>query len=209
MHMRLWAAEGFLGSAVALMLTYLLVEPESLMSGYAGVIGWSTITVFLILMLQGFWIRNRHPKISDESNGGPHTSYQLAIFKWGGMHSAMSIVVTVFLIIHGFLLLPQSSRTKPRTLGGSRSVRNIAHLEPVRATYRIRKEIAKFRPTQENPCLVNACSSNSLGHTRGRRGAITEFSFHPARRDSGFGRLHLVEHYHSVDGSDWTRLTRS
>lgn len=34
MHMRLWAAEGFLGSAVALMLTYLLVEPESLMSGY-------------------------------------------------------------------------------------------------------------------------------------------------------------------------------
>lgn len=62
--------------------------------------------MFLILMLQGFWIRNRHPKISDESNGGPHTSYQLAIFKWGGMHSAMSIVVTVFLIIHGFLLLP-------------------------------------------------------------------------------------------------------
>ena len=106
MHMRLWAAEGFLGSAVALMLTYLLVEPESLMSGYAGVIGWSTITVFLILMLQGFWIRKRHPKTSDESNGSPHTSYQLAIFKWGGMHSAMSIVVTVFLIIHGFLLLP-------------------------------------------------------------------------------------------------------
>jgi hypothetical protein len=106
MHMRLWAAEGFLGSAVALMLTYLLVEPESLMSGYASVIGWSTITVFLILMLQGFWIRKRHPKISGDSNGGPHTSYQLSIFKWGGMHSAMSIVVTVFLIIHGFLLLP-------------------------------------------------------------------------------------------------------
>lgn len=106
MHMRLWAAEGFLGSAVALMLTYLLVEPESLMSGYAGVIGWSTITVFLILMLQGFWIRKRHSKISDESNGGPHTAYQLAVFKWGGMHSGMSIVVTVFLIIHGFLLLP-------------------------------------------------------------------------------------------------------
>src|SRR5208337_919964 len=103
----------------------------------------------------------------------------------------------------------KSSRTKRRTLGGRRSVRNIAHLEPIRATYRSCKEVAKFRSTQENPCLVDAYGPNSLGHTRGRRCASTEFSFHPARRDSGFGRLHLVEHYHSVDGSDWTGLTRS
>jgi len=106
MHMRLWAAVGFLGSAVALMLTYLLVEPESFVSRYAGVIGWSTITVFLILMIQGFWSRKRHSITNDESNGNLHTAYQLSLFKWGGMHSAMSIVVTVFLIIHGFLLLP-------------------------------------------------------------------------------------------------------
>src|SRR5208337_919963 len=106
MHMRLWAAEGFLGSAVALMITYLLVEPESFVSRFAGVIGWSTVTVFLILMIQGFWSRKKHSVIGGESNGNLHTSYQLAIFKWGGMHSAMSIVVTVFLIVHGFLLLP-------------------------------------------------------------------------------------------------------
>ncbi len=105
MHMKLWAVEGFLGSAVALMLTFLLVEPQSLMSGYAGVIGWSTITAFLMLMLQGFWIRKSHPKI-DGSNSNHHSSYQSAIFKWGGMHSALSIVVTVFLVIHGFLFLP-------------------------------------------------------------------------------------------------------
>ena len=106
MHMRLWAAEGFLGSVVALMLTYLLVEPETLASRYASVIGWSTITVFLILMVQGFWVRKRHSKISNESNGNTHTPYRMALFKWGGMHSALSIVVTVFLIIHGFLFLP-------------------------------------------------------------------------------------------------------
>ncbi len=106
MHMRLWAAEGFLGSAVALLLTYLLVEPETFASRYASVIGWSTITVFLILIVQGFWVRKRHSKIIDELNGNAHTPYRTALFKWGGMHSAMSIVATVFLIIHGFLFLP-------------------------------------------------------------------------------------------------------
>jgi len=106
MHMRLWAAEGILGSTVALVLTYYVLEPGNFASRYAGVIGWSTITVFLILMIQGFWSRKRHLNIRGESKSGPHVSYQVALFKWGGMHSALSIVVTVFLIIHGFLLLP-------------------------------------------------------------------------------------------------------
>ena len=106
MQMRLWAAQGFLASAVALIFTYYVLEPDTFASRYAGVIGWSTVTVFLILMIQGFWNRKRNPRISNESNGGPHTQYQLVLFKWGGMHSALSIVATVFLIIHGFLLLP-------------------------------------------------------------------------------------------------------
>ena len=106
MQMRLWAAEGVLGSAVALMLTYYVLEPDNFASRYASVIGLSTVTLFLILMIQGFWSRKRHLNIHGESNSGSHVSYQVALFKWGGMHSALSIVVTVFLIIHGFLLLP-------------------------------------------------------------------------------------------------------
>ena len=106
MHMRLWAAEGFIGSAIALTLTFLLVGPRPLMSGYASVIGWSTITVFLILLVQGFWIQKNHAKTRDESHADLYSSYQSMIFKWGGMHSALSIVATVFLIIHGLLLLP-------------------------------------------------------------------------------------------------------
>ena len=104
--MKLWAAEGLLGSGVALLLTYYVLEPASLLPRYAGVIGWSTITVFLILMIQGFWKWKSHTRISDGSNGDSNAAYQFALFKWGSMHSAMSIVVTVFLIIHGFLLLP-------------------------------------------------------------------------------------------------------
>jgi hypothetical protein len=57
-------------------------------------------------MIQGFWKWKSHSRVNDESNRGPNSPYQLALFKWGGMHSALSIVVTVFLIIHGFLLLP-------------------------------------------------------------------------------------------------------
>lgn len=105
MHMRLWAAEGILGSTVALVLTYYILEPDNFAS-HTALIGWSTITVFLILMVQGFWSRNRHLNIRGKSQSVPHVSYQLALFKWGGMHSALSIVVTVFLIVHGFLLLP-------------------------------------------------------------------------------------------------------
>jgi hypothetical protein len=106
MHMRLWAAEGILGSIVALMLTYYALEPDVFASRYAGVIGWSTVTVFLILVVQGFWSRKRHLNIRGESNSCPHVSYEFALFKWGGMHSALSIVVTMFPIIHGFLFLP-------------------------------------------------------------------------------------------------------
>jgi hypothetical protein len=57
-------------------------------------------------MIQGFWSRKRRSSVRGESKGGRNVSYQVALFKWGGMHSALSIVVTVFLIIHGFLLLP-------------------------------------------------------------------------------------------------------
>jgi hypothetical protein len=106
MHMRLWAAEGALGSAVALVLTYYALEPDNFASRYAGVIGWSTVTVFLILIIQGLWSRKRRVNIRGVSNSGPHVSYQVALFKWGSMHSALSIVGTVFLIIHGFLFLP-------------------------------------------------------------------------------------------------------
>jgi len=106
MHMRLWAAEGILGSTVALVLTYYILAPDNFASRYAALIGWSTITVFVILMVQGFWSRNTHLNIRVKSQSASHVSYQLALFKWGGMHSALSIVVTVFLIIHGFLFLP-------------------------------------------------------------------------------------------------------
>jgi len=106
MHMRLWATEGALGSAVALVLTYYVLAPGNFASRYAGLIGWSTVTVFLVLMIQGFWSRKMHSNIRGESNSGRRVSYQAALFKWGGMHSALSIVVTVFLIIHGFLFLP-------------------------------------------------------------------------------------------------------
>jgi len=102
--MRLWATQGLLGSAIALVLTYYVLEPEA--SRYAGIIGWSTIAVFLILMIQGFWKWKSRSGISDESNVGPRAAYQLRLIKWGSMHSAMSIVVTVFLIIHGILFLP-------------------------------------------------------------------------------------------------------
>jgi len=105
MHMRLWAAEGIFGSIVALILTYYILEPGNFAFRYADVLGWSAVVAFLLLVIQGFWSRRRHMSLNAEPRR-VHVSYRLALFEWGGMHTAMSIVVTVFFIVHGFLLLP-------------------------------------------------------------------------------------------------------
>jgi hypothetical protein len=105
MHMRLWAAEGMFGSIVALTLTYFILEPDTSSSGYADVLGWSTVVVFLILMIQGFWSRRRHVDLSAEDKRMHAFSYHSALFEWDGVHTAVSIVVTFFLIVHGFLLI--------------------------------------------------------------------------------------------------------
>ena len=106
MHMKLWAAEGLFGSIVALTLIYYILESDTFASSYGTVLGWSTVIAFLLLMVQGFWSRRGHVGLSAGGKRGDGVSYQLALSQWGGMHTAMSIVVTIFLIVHGYLLLP-------------------------------------------------------------------------------------------------------
>ena len=101
--MRVWATEAVFGSIIALTLTYLILSPVTSSSGYANVLGWSTVVVFLLLMIQGFWSRRRHKGLGGEDIRV--RSYLWTLFEWGGVHTALSIVVTFFLVVHGLLLL--------------------------------------------------------------------------------------------------------
>ena len=91
-HLRLWAPVGLFGSIVALMIIYQLLGPSVFGFRYADVLGWSTVIVFLLLIIQGFWNRNRQKRGA-------------SLIEWGGIHTALSVVVAAFLIVHGFLLL--------------------------------------------------------------------------------------------------------
>ena len=103
--MRLWSPVGLFGSIVALMIIYYTLGPSVFTFRYADVLGWSTVVVFLMLIIQGFWNRTRHKRRGPNSKQLPADSYDRSTFEWGGIHTALSVVVTFLLIGHGFLFL--------------------------------------------------------------------------------------------------------
>ena len=102
----MWASVGMFASIVALTITYYLLGPSAFTLRYADVLGWSTIVVFLLLMIQGFWSRRGRKSGGFGSKRMPTVSYQATLSEWGGIHTTLSLVVTFFLIVHGFLFLP-------------------------------------------------------------------------------------------------------
>ncbi len=106
MHAKAWAFEGLFASLVALLLTYYVLEPKAVPLRYGGLLGWSATVVILILVIQGFWktkaYRQSPPKLGD----GAVAAYESSVNRWGGVHTALSIVVIVLAAVHGALFFP-------------------------------------------------------------------------------------------------------
>ena len=103
--MSAWAQVGLFGSIAALMIIYQLLGPSVFSFRYADVLGWSTVVVFLMVVVQGFWNRGRQKRRASCSKQLSAVSYDTSLFEWGGIHTALSIVAAVFLIAHGLLFL--------------------------------------------------------------------------------------------------------
>lgn len=105
MHLKTWIFEGVLAAVIALLTTYYVLEPAAFSLQYAALLGWSAITGVLILVIQGLWKTRAYLNNlagRRDSGVGP---YERAVNHWGGVHIALSIVVTIFVAIHGAFFL--------------------------------------------------------------------------------------------------------
>ena len=105
MHLKTWSFEGVLAAIIALLTTYYVLEPPTFALQYAALLGWSAITGVLILVIQGFWKTGAYLSNLAGRRVSGVSSYERAVNHWGGVHVALSIVVTIFIVIHGVFFL--------------------------------------------------------------------------------------------------------
>ncbi len=104
MQLRTWGFEGVLASVIALLTTYYVLEPAAFALRSAALLGWSAVVGVLILVIQSFWKSRANLNIlagRDRRVG----SYESSVNCWGGVHVALSIVVTIFVAIHSAFFL--------------------------------------------------------------------------------------------------------
>ena len=93
-----WFFRGGLAALLALVLTYFILEPAPTMLGYGSLLGWSGLIGVLIVLVQGYRKMEKQSKSSDtESKTARH---ELGLNRWGEIHTALSIAVTVLVAVH-------------------------------------------------------------------------------------------------------------
>lgn len=105
MHLKTWSFEGVLAAIIALLIAYYVLEPAAFALRYAALLGWSAIVGFLILVIQSLWKRRTCMNTFAGRRGGGVGSYERAVNHWGGVHVALSIVITIFVAVHGVFFL--------------------------------------------------------------------------------------------------------
>jgi hypothetical protein len=103
MQTKSWLLNGGIAAALALVLTYFILEPAPSIMTYGSLLGWSGILGVLAVTVQGY---RKMKKRSASANHDGILRYKLDINRWGGVHAALSIAVTVLIAIHGALFLP-------------------------------------------------------------------------------------------------------
>jgi hypothetical protein len=103
MHEKTWALEGVLGSVLALILIYYVLQPGAYPSRYGSEVGWGAAVVFSLLVIQSFWKTKRIPQ--ELRSAKAIVRHKFAVNKWGGLHVALSIVAFVLVLVHGTIFL--------------------------------------------------------------------------------------------------------
>ena len=103
MHEKTWVVEGVLGSVLALILIYYVLQPGAYPSRYGSELGWGAAIVISLLVIQSFWKTKGFPQ--ELQSAKAIVRHQFAINKWGGLHVALSIVAFVLVVVHGTIFL--------------------------------------------------------------------------------------------------------
>jgi hypothetical protein len=98
MQAQIWFFKGGVAALLALVLTYFILEPAPTALSYGSLLGWSGMIGVLALLVQGFRKIENQPKSSH--NDAKVARYELGLTRWGGIHTALSIAVTVLIAVH-------------------------------------------------------------------------------------------------------------
>jgi hypothetical protein len=99
-----WLLNGTIAAVLALFIAYLVLEPAPSLLRYGALLGWSGLVGILFVLLQGF---RRMEKPSSRHYGTERLlGHEIALDRWGGIHTALAIAVTVLVAVHGLLFFP-------------------------------------------------------------------------------------------------------
>lgn len=102
MRAKAWLYNGTLAALFALFMAYLVLEPAPSLVAYGSLLGWSGAIAVPVVIIQGVRKIEKRPP--------PHIKAGLrgegfAIDRWGAFHTALSIALTVIVLIHGIVFL--------------------------------------------------------------------------------------------------------
>jgi len=103
MRAKAWVIEGTFAALLALFVGYLVLKPASSMLAYGSLLGWSGAVTALVVTFQGFRPMETQPSVRDRKQRVLHR--EVAIDRWGGIHTALSIAATLIIAFHGVLFL--------------------------------------------------------------------------------------------------------
>ena len=104
MQAKNWVLNGGIAAVLSLILTYFVLQPAPSILAYGALLGWSGMVGALAVTVQGY--RKMKKRSTAEGTGQGIARYELDVNRWGGIHTALSIAVTVLIAIHGVLLFP-------------------------------------------------------------------------------------------------------
>jgi hypothetical protein len=104
MRAKYWLLDGTIAAVLALVVTYLVLEPAPSVFGYGALLGWGGMVGVLLVLIQGFRKIEKPSPSHRETNRFVRHEYTLD--RWGGIHTALAIAVTVLIAIHGSLFFP-------------------------------------------------------------------------------------------------------
>jgi len=102
MRAKAWLYNGALAALFALFMAYLVLEPAPSLLAYGSLLGWSGAIVVPVVIIQGVRKMEKRPLLQGK-DGLKRQGF--AMDRWGAFHTALSIALTVIVLIHGLVFL--------------------------------------------------------------------------------------------------------